>query len=52
MLFRIEKDPESLAAYRTVANALWANHTNDAQSLFTYVYYNLAPDAPDKEKAV
>ena len=29
-LFRIEKDPELLAAYRVVMEALWQNHQNDA----------------------
>lgn len=43
-LFRMEKDPELLAAYRVVADGLWANHKGDAQSLFTYIYMNLAPD--------
>jgi len=51
-LFRIEDDPELLAAYRVVADALWANHKDDAQSLFTYIYYAIAPDAPDKQKAL
>jgi photosystem II stability/assembly factor-like uncharacterized protein len=43
VLFRIEDDPELLAAYRKVAEGLWANHKNDAQSLFTYIYYALDP---------
>ncbi|MBN2311700.1 MAG: exo-alpha-sialidase [Candidatus Hydrogenedentes bacterium] len=51
-LFRIEDDPELLAAYRVVADGLWANHVNDAQSLFTYIYYAVAPDAPGKDKAL
>ncbi|NIA16012.1 MAG: hypothetical protein GWP08_18260 [Nitrospiraceae bacterium] len=51
-LFRIEDDPELLDAYRVVADALWANHVNDAQSLFTYIYFHLRPDAPDREKAM
>ncbi len=51
-LFRIEDDPELLAAYRVVADAIWKNHVNDAQSLFTYIYFGLAPDAPGKEKAL
>ncbi len=51
-LFRIEDDPELLAAYRVVADAIWANHVNDAQSLFTYIYFGVAPDAPGKEKAL
>jgi len=51
-LFRIEKDPELLAAYRVVADGLWANHKGDAQSLFTYIYCALAPDAPGKEQAL
>ncbi|MFH1737472.1 MAG: hypothetical protein ABIH23_00590 [bacterium] len=52
LLFRIEDDPELLAAFRKVADGLWENHRGDAQSLFTYIYYALAPDAPDKEKAL
>ena len=51
-LFRIEDDPELLAAYRVVADAIWANHVNDAQSLFTYIYFGIAPDAPGKGKAL
>ena len=52
LLFRIEDDPELLAAFRKVADGLWANHKDDAQSLFTYIYYAIAPDAPGKEKAL
>lgn len=51
-LFRIEDDPELLAAYRVVADGLWANHKNDGQSLFTYIYYAIAPDAPGKDEAL
>ncbi|MFA6241998.1 MAG: hypothetical protein WC655_13780, partial [Candidatus Hydrogenedentales bacterium] len=51
-LFRLEDDPALLAGYRVVADGLWANHKNDAQSLFTYLYYAVAPDAPDKDKAM
>ncbi len=51
-LFRIEDDPELLAAYRKVADGIWATHVDDAQSLFTYIYYGIAPDAPDREKAL
>ena len=51
-LFRIEEDAELLAAYRLVLDALWANHKNDAHSLFTYIYMSLTPDAPDREKAL
>ncbi|HOZ49366.1 MAG TPA: hypothetical protein PLO37_21265 [Candidatus Hydrogenedentes bacterium] len=51
-LFRIEKDPELLAAYRKVADGLWANHKDDAQSLFTYIYANIAPDMADRDKAL
>jgi len=51
-LFRIETDPELLAAYRVVLDALWANHKDDAQSLFTYIYMSLTPDAPDREQAL
>lgn len=51
-LFRIEDDPELLAAYRVVLDALWARHKDDAQSLFTYIYMSLTPDAPDREQAL
>ena len=51
-LFRIEKDPELLRFYKLVADALWENHKDDCQSLFTYIYYHLSPDAPGKEKAL
>ncbi|MFA7693056.1 MAG: hypothetical protein WCX86_09180 [Candidatus Hydrogenedentales bacterium] len=51
-LFRIEKDPELLAAYGVVADALWANHKDDGQTLFTYIYFSLRPDAPHREKAL
>ena len=52
LLFRIEQDPELLAAFRCVADGLWANHRHDAQSLFTYIYYRIAPDAEGREKAL
>ena len=51
-LFRIETDPELLAAYRKVADGLWANHKGDAHSLFTYIYCAIAPDAPGREQAL
>ena len=51
-LFRIEKDPELLAAYHVVADAIWARHKDDAQSLFTYIYMGNTPDASDREKAL
>jgi len=51
-LFRIETDPELLAAYRVVLDGLWANHKDDAQTLFTYIYLSLTPDAPDRDKAL
>ncbi len=51
-LFRIETDPELLAAYRVVLDALWANHKDDAQSLFSYIYVSLTPNAPDRDKAL
>lgn len=50
-LFRIERDPELCAAYRVILDGIWANHVNDAQTLFTYIYYSIATDAPGKEKA-
>jgi len=52
LLFRIEQDPELLAAFRCVADGLWANHRHDAQSLFTYIYYRLAPDAEGRDEAL
>ena len=52
LLFRIETDPELLAAYRKIADGFWQQHINDAQSLFTYIYFNLAPDAHGKDKAL
>jgi photosystem II stability/assembly factor-like uncharacterized protein len=52
LLFRIEHDVELLKAFRKVADGLWRNHKDDAQSLFTYIYYAVAPDAPEKEKAL
>lgn len=52
LLFRIEDDPELLAAYRKVADGLWANHKDDAQSLFTYIHFAIAPDAEGREKAL
>ncbi len=51
-LFRIETDPELLAAYRVILDAIWANHKDDAQTLFTYIYMSLVPDAPDRDKAL
>ncbi len=51
-LLRIEQDPELRAAFRRVADGIWANHTRDAHSLFTYIYFGLAPDAPDRERAL
>lgn len=52
LLFRIETDPRLLEAFRKVADGLWKNHKDDAQSLFTYIYHAIAPDAPEKEKAL
>jgi len=51
-LFRIEIDPELLAAYHVVADGIWARHTDDAQSLFTYIYMGNTPDASGREKAL
>jgi len=51
-LFRIEKDKELLRAYRVVADGLWSNHKGDAQSLFTYIYFNIAPDTEGKETSL
>ena len=52
LLFRIEEDPQLRAAFRHVADGIWANHVRDAQRLFTYIYFGLAPDAPEKEQAL
>ncbi|NOX52849.1 MAG: hypothetical protein GXP27_00110 [Planctomycetes bacterium] len=52
LLWRIEDDPELRAAYRKIADGLWANHKDDGQSLFTYIYFAIAPDAPGKKKAL
>jgi hypothetical protein len=51
-LFRIETDPELLAAYHVVLDGLWANHKHDAQTLFTYIYMSVTPNAPDRDKAL
>ena len=51
-LFRIETDPELLAAYRIVLDTLWSQHTDDAQSLFTYIYMSLTPNAPGRDMAL
>ncbi len=52
VLMRIEEDPQLRAAFRKVADGIWANHVHDAQSLFSYIYYGLAPDAPEKDRAL
>lgn len=51
-LFRMETDPELLAAYRAILNGIWANHTDDAHSLFTYIVFSIDPDASNREKAL
>lgn len=51
-LFRLETDPELLAGYRAVLDGLWAAHKDDAQTLFTYIYMSLTPNAPEREKAL
>lgn len=51
-LLRLEKDPQLVEFYRHVANELWKAHENDRQSLFTYIYYALSPDAPGKDEAL
>jgi len=51
-LFRQEKDEELLGFYRKVLDALWENHKDDRQSLFTYVYLSLTPEYPEKERAL
>lgn len=50
-MFRQEKDPELLAFYRKVLDALWEVHKDDRQSLYNYIYLALTPKSPDKEKA-
>jgi photosystem II stability/assembly factor-like uncharacterized protein len=52
LLFRIETDPQLLAAYRKVADGIWTHHRQDAQSLFTYIYFQLAPDAEGRDEAL
>ena len=52
LLFRIEDDASLLASYQQVADGLWCNHKDDAQSLFTYIYYAIVPQAEGKEKAL
>ncbi len=49
-LMQIETDPELLAGYRVVLDALWQAHRDDGQSLFTYIYAGLTPNAPDIER--
>ena len=51
-LFRMETDPELLAAYRVILEGIWANHTDDAQSLFTYIVFSIHPTAANREKAL
>ena len=52
LLMRIETDPGLLGAFRKVADGLWSNHKDDAQSLFTYIYCAIAPDGPEKKEAL
>ncbi len=51
-LFRQENDDELLHFYRKVLDAIWENHKDDRQSLFTYVYLSLTPDYPEREKVL
>jgi hypothetical protein len=51
-LFRQETDPELLGFYRKVLAALWQNHKDDRQSLFSYIYVSLVPDCPDRDRAL
>jgi len=51
-LWRIEQDPALRAAYRKVADGLWANHRGDAQSTFTYIYLAINPEAEGREQAL
>ncbi len=48
-LINIEEDPALLAAYRVCLDALWAQHTESGQSLFTYIYAGLSPGAQNME---
>ena len=52
VVMRIEKDPEMRQFWRHVAERLWQAHKDDRQSLWTYIYFGLFPDAPGKEKAL
>ncbi len=49
-LLNIEEDPELLKAYRVVIDTMWKTHRDDGQSLFTYIYAGVTPDAKDMDK--
>jgi len=49
-LFHMEKDPELLAFYRVVLDAMWAGHHESKCPLFNYIYLSLTPDAADRQK--
>lgn len=49
-LLNIEEDPELRAAYRLALDTMWEKHKGDGQSLFTYIYAGLTPDAEGMEK--
>ncbi len=51
-LFRQEKDPDLLGFYGKVLDALWENHKDDRQSLFSYIYLSLRPDCPGRERVL
>jgi len=51
-LFRQEQDPELIGFYNKVLDALWENHKDDRQSLFTYIYLSLRPDDPGRSRAL
>jgi len=48
-LMRIETDPELIKGYRVVLDTMWAQAKDDGQSLFTYIYAGLTPNAPEME---
>jgi photosystem II stability/assembly factor-like uncharacterized protein len=48
-LLNIEEDPELRAAYRLILDTMWEAHRNDGQSLFTYIYAGLTPDAENMD---
>jgi photosystem II stability/assembly factor-like uncharacterized protein len=51
-LFRIEKDQQLRRAYAAVADGLWKHFRQDGQSLFTYIYFSIRPEAPGRDQAM